>query len=154
MLLRLALALVVLLALPVLAGCEGDRGARTTDVPGSATVATTGVTPALARRPAAAGEIVVRGQASPETHGPYVFDGRYRVRFVQFAPEDPRLDFASQTPFTAALTRREDDPRGAVKLFQAAAGGGRRELAIHGRYYVDASFGDFPYVIRFTPRGA
>ena len=94
----------------------------------------------------------MRGESSPATHGPYAFDGRYLARFEQYAPEDPALDFSLQTPFTATLTAREGDPRGAIELFGAARGDGRLELEIRGRYYVDVSFGDFPYVIRFTPR--
>ena len=96
----------------------------------------------------------MRGESSPATHGPYAFDGRYLVRFEQYAPEDPALDFSGQTPFTAMLTTREGDPRGAIELFGAARGEGRRELEIRGRHYVDVSFGDFPYVIRFTPRAS
>jgi hypothetical protein len=138
----------ILLGLPALAGCGSDGGSSST-----AASATTTTVPALVRRPPAAGEIVVRGEASPATHGPYAFSGRYLVRFEQYAPEDPHLDFSSQTSFSAALTRNEGDVTGAVKLFEAAAPGGRRELAIRGRYYVEVSFGDFPYVVRFTPRG-
>ena len=47
--------------------------------------------------------IRVRGDASPGCYGPFEFDGRYLVRFEQFAPEDPELDFSGQTPFTASL---------------------------------------------------
>ena len=137
----------LLIASAALAGCGSDSGSSST-----ATTATTAALPPLARRPPAPGEIVVRGEASPATHGPYTFSGRYLVRFQQYAPEDPKLDFASQTPFSAALSRREGDPAGAVKLFEAADRTGRRELTIRGRYVVDVSFGDFPYVIRFTPR--
>jgi hypothetical protein len=144
--------LLVLLIPAVLAGCGGDSGDRATGSSGTATTATGTPVPALGRRPAAPGEIVVAGETSPETHGPYAFHGRYLVRFEQVAPEDPKRDFASQTPFTAALTRREDDPRGAIQLFQAARRSGRRELVIRGRYFVGVSFGDYPYVIRFTPR--
>lgn len=108
--------------------------------------------PAIGRSAARKDEILVRGDASPKTHGPFRFHGRYLVRFEQYAPEDPKLDFASQTPFTASLTPRRGDPRGATKLFADAIGKKRRELTVGGRYYVDVSFGDFPYVIRFTPR--
>jgi hypothetical protein len=136
----------LLLALPALAGC-GDSATST------ATTATTAALPALARGgQRAPGEIVVRGDASPATHGPYTFSGRYLVRFEQYAPEDPNLDFGSQTPFSAALTHREGDTAGAIKLFQTATRRDRRELTIRGRYVVDVSFGDYPYVIRFTPR--
>jgi hypothetical protein len=137
---------LLLLALPALAGCGGDDGSTST-----ATTATTTALPALARSPRAPGEIVVRGDASPATHGPYSFSGRYLVRYEQYAPEDPNLDFASQTPLSAALIRREGDTAGSIKLFEAAARRGRRTLTIRGRYIVDVSF-DFPYVIRFTPR--
>jgi hypothetical protein len=145
------LLLVAVLTLAPITGCGADRRGRPTGASRTATTADATL-PALARRPAAAGEIVVRGEASPQTHGPYVFDGRYLVRFEQYAPEDPKLDFASQTPFTAMLTPRRGDPRGAIDLFQAATRHGRRELTIRGRYFVDVSFGDYPYVIRFTPR--
>jgi hypothetical protein len=148
MALRPALLLVVL-AFAAAAGCGADRGGRTTSTSGSNTRT---VLPALVRRAAAPGEIVVRGPASPATHGPYTFDGRYLVRFEQYAPENPGLDFAAETSFTATLTTREGDPRGAIDLVQAATRKGRRELTIRGRYYVDISFGDYPYVMRFTPR--
>ena len=137
----------LLLLLAALAGCGTDDGAWST-----ATPTTTTTLPALARSPRAAGEIVVSGDASPLTRGPYAFDGRYLVRFEQYAPEDPRLDFGSQTPFSAALARTAGDTAGAVKLFEAADRTGRRELTIRGRYVLDVSFGDFPFVIRFTPR--
>jgi hypothetical protein len=139
------LALLLVLAVALLSGCGSESaGAPTT---------TTAVLPALATRPPAPGEIVLRGEASPATHGPYAFDGRYLVRFEQYAPEDPKLDFGVQTPFSAALQPRRDDPRGAIALLQSAARSGRRVLAIRGRYFVSVSFGDFPYVVRFTPRG-
>jgi hypothetical protein len=139
----------LLIACAALAGCGGDGGSSST----TATATRTAV-PGFARRAPAPGEIVIRGEASPATHGPYEFNGRYLVRFEQYAPEDPKLDFGSQTPFSAALTRRQGDTTGAIELFQAAARSGRRELTIHGRYYVEVSFGDFPYVLRFTPRAA
>jgi hypothetical protein len=137
-------------ALSVLTGCGSDSSAHdrsTGTAPPAAAAA-----PALATRPAAPGEFVVRGEASPATKGPYAFDGRYLVRFEQYAPEDAALDFSGQTPFQASLTPRAGDPRGATKLFTAARASGRRELEIHGRRYVEVSFGDFPYVLRFTPR--
>ncbi|MEA2188475.1 MAG: hypothetical protein QOK16_3486 [Solirubrobacteraceae bacterium] len=145
--------LLAVLVLAPIAGCGADRSGRPTGASRTATTADAAL-PALARRPAAPGEIVVRGETSPQTHGPYVLDRRYLVRFEQYAPEDPKLDFASQTSFTATLTPRRGDPRGAIDLFQAATRDGQRELTIRGRYFVDVSFGDYPYVIRFTPRSA
>jgi hypothetical protein len=74
------------------------------------------------------------------------------VRFEQFAPEDPNVDFTAQTAFVAALDRTaEQDGPGGVTLFHVARRTGRRTLALHGKLFVDVSFGDFPYAIRFTP---
>jgi hypothetical protein len=146
--LRIACALVAILAAAALTGC-GDGGGPST----ASTATTKSALPALASRPPATGEIVVRGERSPATHGPYSFRGRYLVRFEQYAPEDPALDFSGQTPLTVSLQRRAGDPRGATAVFESARRSGRRELEIRGRHAVDVSFGDFPYVIRFTPRG-
>ena len=111
--------------------------------------------PAILSEPAREGEIVVSGEASPETHGPYDFDGRYRVRFAQFAPEDPQLDFSDQTAFVAALGPERPGPRTReIRLFRKAAASGQRTLDLSGRHTVDVTFGDFPYVIRFTPAPA
>ncbi|MEA2156372.1 MAG: hypothetical protein QOE11_2512 [Solirubrobacteraceae bacterium] len=140
--------LTVLLALPGLAGCGGSPGATAP----AATTATRAVLPALATRPPVKGEIVVRGDLTPDTQGPYSFRGRYLVRFEQYAPEDAGLDFGAQTAFSATLTPRRDDPRGAIRLVQGAAAAGRRTLELRGRYFVSADFGDFPFVLRFTPR--
>jgi hypothetical protein len=114
--------------------------------------ATTAAAPALAKAPKRAGEILVQGEASPASHGPFALDGRYTVRFEQIAPEDPRMDFASQTAFVATLDRRQEvEGSGTIRLFREAARTGRTVVAAHGRYFVDVSFGDFPYAIRFTP---
>jgi hypothetical protein len=134
----------------LLAGCGGGgSGSKSPTATGPAALA---ARPALARSPAKAGEFLFTGDASPASHGPIDLDGRYLVRFEQIAPEDPKLDFAGQTPFEASLQKREGDPQGAVKLFSAASRTGRRELKISGRYVLDIAFGDFPYAIRFTPR--
>lgn len=135
----------------VLAACGGgEAGSRSTT---ATPVATAAGKPRLAQVTATAGEFVFDGPVSPASHGPLTLDGRYLVRFEQAAPEDPSLDFTGQTPFSASLRRRTGDPSGAVKLFEAAARSGRRELKLRGRYVLDVSFGDFPYAVRFTPRG-
>lgn len=105
--------------------------------------------------PAAPGEIVVAGEASPASHGPYDFKGDYTVTFEQRAPEDPSLDFTGQTAFVADLNQKAEIPgSGSVQLFEAAEAKGERTLKIDGTFFVDVSFGDFPYVIRFTPHDA
>ena len=130
----------------LLAGCGSEAPTRTKPAdPAKAKVA-------LLQAPQRAGEIIVRGDLSPASHGPYPFDGRYLVRFQQFAPEDPNLDFTAQTAFVTTLNRRaEVEGPGSVKLFHAASRTGRRTLALHGKLFVDVSFGDFPYALRFTP---
>lgn len=116
-------------------------------------IPTTSAPSALASEPKAPGEIVIEGDLSPASHGPYSFDGDYTVRFEQRAPEDPNLDFSTQTNFVATLDKRAEIVDGeSVELFDAARAEQSRKLRIEGRYYVDVSFGDFPYVIRFTPR--
>jgi len=82
-------------------------------------------------------------------------DGRYTVRFEQIAPEDPTLDFANQTAFVAVLDRKaQQEGGGTIRLFRDAARNGGKVITAKGRYYVDVSFGDFPYAIRFTPADA
>jgi hypothetical protein len=134
----------------VAAGC-GDGGT----VGGGAPPPTSTVTPALAKAPKADGEVVVRGDASPGTHGPYELSGTYTARFEQYAPEDPKLDFAAQTPFTARLdphVASDSDTRKAIPLFETAAGSGTATVHAKGRLWIDVEFGDFPYVIRLTPK--
>jgi hypothetical protein len=148
---RTALALACLFGAAAVVGCGG----RSATVGGASLPAgreAEAVRPPLAAAPRRPGEIVVVGEASPATHGPYAFDGRYTVRFEQVAPEDPRLDFTAETAFVAAADRRGGEAgAGSVRLFRAAARTGRRSVTLRGRLYVDVVFGDFPYAIRFTP---
>lgn len=136
----------LLLACVLLAACGG--GSDPAVVVPEATTAS-----ALESAPKEPGEIVVSGEASPGSHGPYEFEGRYTVRFEQRAPEDPGLDFSAATSFVATLDKEAEIPGAdSIELFEAARAGQTRTLRIDGRYYVDVSFGDYPYVIRFTPR--
>ena len=137
--------------------CGGGGGAAggASTPSGGGDGATTAAAPALAKAPKRAGEIVVGGEASPASHGPFSFHGRYTVRFEQVAPEDPNLDFGAQTAFVAALDRRpQQEGAGTIALFRDAARTGRKVITAKGRYYVDVSFGDFPYAVRFTPEPA
>jgi hypothetical protein len=144
------------LVLPVAATAAVAACGGSAPTAGTASVATGDAPgPRLLEAPRAAGEIVVHGEASPASHGPFAFDGRYTVRFEQIAPEDPHLDFTSQTAFVALLDRLpEQEGAGTVKVFSAAARTGRTRVTLRGRLYVDVSFGDFPYAIRFTPDAA
>jgi hypothetical protein len=137
--------LVALLIGAITAGC-GSSGA-----PPRPTTSTDGrqAGPALLQAPLRAGEIVIRGDATPKTAGPYRFAGTYRARFEQYAPEDPRLDFSGETAFVADLERTQGVP--AVRLFRAAASSGTRTVRLHGSYFVNASFGDYPFAIRLSP---
>ena len=139
-------AVPLVAALVLLAGC-GSEAATPTRPPDPAKAKV-----ALLQAPKRAGEVIVRGDLSPASHGPYAFDGRYVVRFVQFAPVDPNVDFTAQTAFVATLDRNaEEDGPGSIGLFHAARRTGRKTLALHGKLFVDVSFGDFPYAIRITP---
>jgi hypothetical protein len=146
---RRALLAILLVACIAGTGC-GDGGTVAGQAP-----PTTTVTPELAKKPKAEGEIVVRGEASPGSHGPYELSGTYTARFEQYAPEDPNLDFAAQTPFTAHLDPHADSDAGArkaVPLFETAAHTGTATVRASGRLWIDVEFGDFPYVIRLTPK--
>ena len=146
---RRLLAIGLMLAAGTIAGGCGAGGGSGGTAAGSRPPA---AQPALARSPVRPGEVLVRGDASPASHGPFTLRGRYTVRFEQVAPEDPELDFATQTAFVASLDRRPEVEDGSsVRLFRAAARTGRREVTLNGRWYLDVSFGDFPYAIRLTP---
>ena len=140
----------------LLTACGGGGGAPGgASAPSGGDGATTAATPALAKAPKRTGEILVQGEASPASHGPVTLDGRYTVRFEQIAPEDPNLDFTGQTSFVAVLDRRaQQDGASTKRLFRTAARTGRKVITANGRYYIDVSFGDFPYAIRFTPAEA
>ena len=139
---RVVLAALACAVLPAGCGDDGEQPAATT---------TPADLPALASTPRQPGEVVLRGELSPSTHGPVALAGRYRARFVQYAPEDPRADFADQTAFVATLRPARSPRAGAIDLFRRAGRTGERHLTLDGRYLVEVSFGDFPYVIRFTP---
>ena len=125
------------------AGCGGTAAEPPRSTPAPTQAAAT---------PEVPGEIVVSGEASPASHGPYDFKGEYTVSFEQSAPEDPTLDFTTQTAFVADLNREAELPGSdSIKLFEAAKASDERTLKLDGRFYVDVSFGDFPYVVRFTP---
>jgi hypothetical protein len=137
---------LLVIALAAIAGCGG--GADKREPPPAASRAKV----ALLQAPKLPGEVFVRGEGSPASHGPFTFDGRYVVRFEQFAPEDPRVDFARQTAFVVTVDRRaEQEGAGSVRLFRTAKRTGRRAITLHGRLFVDVSFGDFPYALRFSP---
>ena len=137
---------LLLAALAALAGC-GAEAATPTPPPKASSAKV-----ALLAAPKRPGEVIVRGEVSPASHGPFAFDGRYTVRFEQFAPEDPNVDFKTQTAFVAALdARAEEDGPHSVRLFRTARRTSARTVTLHGRLFVDVSFGDFPYAIRFTP---
>jgi hypothetical protein len=133
----------------VVAALTASCGRATSEAPRGAAALDAKAKPALLRSPPGAGEVIVRASTSPRTAGPFTFHGTYRVRFEQYAPESPRMDFTTQTSFVADLERRQGLP--AVRLFRTAAPSGRRTVRIDGRYYVDVSFGDFPFVLRMTP---
>jgi hypothetical protein len=142
------LTLFALLALTIVAaGCGG-----TSATPPPAAGPTAQGAPALLKQKVRKGEVMVDAEYSPHRDGPYRFDGTYLVRFAQYDPEAPRTSFADQTPFVADLVGPGRRPK-KVALFHKGAAGGERTMRLHGTYFVEVSFGDFPYVLRFTPTG-
>jgi hypothetical protein len=141
---RQCIGVIAVLAL-VGCGSNGGKVKGTGSVPNDSPTASK---VALLSAPKRSGEIIVHGDASPMTHGPFTLHGRYVARFEQYAPEDPKLDFSGETPFVAALTRGRDTRK---KLFRAAAATGRTTVTADGAWTIDVSFGDYPYVIRLTP---
>jgi hypothetical protein len=140
--------LFALLALTVvIAGCGG-----TSATPPPVAGPTAQGAPALLKQKVQKGEVMVDAEYSPHRGGPYRFDGTYLVRFAQYDPEAPRTSFADQTPFVAYLSGPGRRPK-KIALFHQAAAGGARTMRLHGKYFVEVSFGDFPYVLRFTPTG-
>ena len=74
------------------------------------------------------------------------------MSFEQHAPENP--DFSQETSFVAALDREAEIPGGdSIALFEAARAKQTRTLRIDGRFFVDVSFGDYPYVIQVHAAG-
>ena len=126
---------VVVLAL-LAAGCAEERPAAVRTVPGDQRVTKHG------------SAIVVRGDYGPDEHGPFAFDGRYAVRFVQ---RGAGVDFHAEVPFTAHLEQPVAGGAGRrVKLFQTAARDGAAVITAHGRFRVVVDFADSPYEIRFA----
>src|SRR5262245_8739569 len=78
--------------LMTLAGCGGDSP----EPPPTGGAGSPGA-PAMLSQELKPGEVMVEAEASPQIDGPYRFDGRYRVRFVQYAPEAPGRSFGGQT---------------------------------------------------------
>jgi hypothetical protein len=141
------LTLCALLALTILvAGCGGGENATAPPAAGP----TAPGAPALLKRKVQKGEVMVDAEYSPHRDGPYRFDGTYLVRFAQYDPEAPRMSFAHQTPFVAYLVGPGRRPK-KITLFHQASAGASRTMRLHGEYFVEVSFGDFPYVLRFTP---
>jgi hypothetical protein len=141
------LAVSIALAGLVGGGCGGSNRA---EPPPPAGAGAPGA-PALLKKELAPGEIRVEGEYSPGSHGPFRLSGRYAVRFAQYAPEAPGRGFADQTPFVAELRDAAKPRRQPLRLCHDAAGRGARTIPLDGRYLVEVPFGDFPYVIVFTP---
>lgn len=141
-----ALAGLLTLAAAAAAGCGSERP----EPPPAAGAGAPGA-PALLKKQLGPGEIRVEGEFSPGSHGPYRFAGRYEVRFAQYAPEAPDRGFAGQVPFVAELRDAANPRQRPVPLFHEAAERGARTIEIDGRHLVEVPFGDFPYVILFTP---
>jgi hypothetical protein len=143
--------LLTLFALSALVSAAAGCGGKSATRPPAAGPSAQGA-PSLLKGKVRKGEVMVDAEYSPHRDGPYRFDGTYLVRFAQYDPEAPGMSFAHSTPFVAYLGGLGRRPRKIV-LFHQAAADGERTIRLHGRYFVEVSFGDYPYVVRFTPTG-
>jgi hypothetical protein len=110
-----------------------------------------GAAPKLAAPDVSTGRIEVRGAYAPASHGPVALAGRYRASFAQHGSG---VDWGSEVPFTAHLETTAVPPR-RVDLFQDAAEHGSTTITVRpGRYRVVVDFGDSPYDVVLTKRGA
>jgi hypothetical protein len=111
--------------------------------------------PRLATTPKRPGEIIVKGRGTG-VRGPFRFrPAPYVVRFVQYAPEAPSINFRTESSsFVAQLGRRPGEITATnVPLFNDTSARGKSIVSsAGGRYYVDVSSADHSYVIRLTPR--
>jgi hypothetical protein len=152
-------ATALLAAVLALAGCGGERiitqtVTRTVAVPTA--VRSGGAQPSLAKKAPGPGEVLVSGNTSPKTFGPYDFEpGTYTFQFQQTAPDAPGLDFTTDaSPFAVSINRK---PRTTAPdsqlLVNSAEARGDNIVSLTGRYYIDVTSADHSYVLRFTPRG-
>jgi hypothetical protein len=110
-----------------------------------------GTVPAAQRNVTDGSTIVVRGDYGPDERGPFAFDGRYDVRFIQ---RGASVDFGAEVPFTAHLEQPAAGRAGRrLKLFEAATRAGSTTVSARGRFRVVVDFGDSPYELRFTRAG-
>lgn len=139
-----------------LVGC-GDEKTRT--VTKVVTVTEPAETPpddaaALTASPKRPGEIIVEGEGG-ENHGPYTFrQAIYRVRFEQFAPESPGLDFRRESSSFGAQLHRKPGlvEASTIHLFNATKKTGGNQVTVPGgKFYVDVE-ADHSYALRFTPK--
>lgn len=134
------------LALVGVAGCGGEQEepppAPGPDAPNA---------PALLTEPETDGEYLFSAGRSPRTFGPRPFKGRYSVRFAQYAPENPNVNFGDHIPFVAKILRVSGSGPPVRRLFREASKSGQTEVELDGRYVIEVSFGDFPFAVRFTP---
>ena len=102
-------------------------------------------TPPSERSVERAGRIVVKGDYSPDRHGPFRLDGRYRARFTQ---RGEGVNFRDEVPFTAYLEDpAPNGPGKKIKLFERAAGDRRADGHRARRFEVVIDFGDSPYEV-------
>ena len=140
--------LIALLLVVGLAGCGGD-GAKPVKPPSPDSA-----DPELARAPKAAGEI-----ADPRRPHPRLARALRRSTAAtgsRSSSSRPRTRTSTSGGRPRSCSRstgaRGSPGKDSIRVFKTARRTGRKVIEAHGRYFADASFGDFPYVIRLTPQ--
>ena len=153
---RATAALALLAGCALAVSCGSDERVVTTTVVQTVTAPpeeTTGM-PDIGRRPAGKGEVVIRGDAAPKTHGPYDFEpGTYQFQFAQYA-KGGGVDFAAEaSSFSAVVNRKPGTTAPDSQLLaNVTARSGAGQINLSGKLFVEVQSADYAYVMRFTPQ--
>jgi len=129
-------------------GCGGEAATTTSDPQASEVSEPTGM-PELAAKPKRRGEILIKGETSPTTYGPFSAAGPYNLRFEQYNPP-PGVSIGQLGPFVAS-TVTESGGTPIDNLVSTTDPRGRYQVYLSGRFFIDVAVADAAYVIRLTP---
>ena len=159
--------LVLIACAPLVAGCGGTTTktvtetvtrVETVEVESAAPAAVPsavadGGAPALATAPRRVGQVIFKGEGLASV-GPKTFKGGvYMVRFEQWAPDEPDLNFRSDASSIVIQLNRKPGKIGAdaVTVTNATKKKGKTSVTVPaGRWYADVQ-ADHAWAVRFTP---